>query len=159
MKRQAFALLMRNTPGVLSRISGLFSRRGYSIDSITAGMTQDPTVTRMTIVARGDDQILEQIKNQLAKLVDVIEIWVLPAESSVYRELALIKVRTDAKSRHSIIELANIFRGKVVDVSPETITVEITGDSTKAEAFIELIRDFEIIEIVKTGVTGLTRGL
>ena len=122
MHKKAFQLIVDNTSGVLSRISGLFSRRGYNIESITAGVTADPRFTRITIVASGDDEILDQIEKQVGKLVDVRDIRELEPDSSVFRELALIKVRANAKEREGIIAVANVFRAKIVDVGAETVS-------------------------------------
>ena len=129
MKR-VFSLLVDNTPGVLSRISGLFSRRGYSIDSITAGVTADPRFTRITIVASGDELILSQIEKQVRKLEDVIEIKVLKEGESVYRELIMVKIRANASERAEVISLADIFRAKVVDVEKESLMLELTGNQS-----------------------------
>jgi acetolactate synthase-1/3 small subunit len=158
MKRLVLSILVANHSGVLSRVAGLFSRRGYNIDSLSVGVTKNPEVSRMTIVARGDDQILEQIKKQLDKLVDVIKILELPNDESVFRELALIKVEASATTRPSIIEIADIFRAKIIDVATEALTIELTGDQSKVDAFLELLRPYHIKEIVRTGLTGLRRG-
>ena len=158
MKRKVFQLLVENTSGVLSRISGLFSRRGYNSESITAGVTADPKVSRITIGASGDDEILEQIEKQVAKLVDVCDVKELKPEQSVYRELALIKVKVDAKSREGVISLANVFRANIIDVSPEGLIIEITGGQDKIEAFISLLSGYEILELARTGIAGLRRG-
>ena len=157
MKR-VYSLLVDNNPGVLSRISGLFTRRGYNIDSITASPTQNEKFTRMTIAVSGDDMILLQIKNQLSKLEDVVKIFELKQNESVCRELILIKVRASKAEKQEIITIADIFRAKVVDVSSDTLMMELTGNVSKIEAFINLINDFEILELVRTGATGLTRG-
>lgn len=158
MKR-VYSLLVDNTPGVLSRISGLFSRRGYSIDSITAGVTSDPRFTRITIVATGDELILSQIEKQVRKLEDVIEIKVLKEGESVYRELIMVKVRANASQRTEVISLADIFRAKIVDVEKESLMVELTGNQSKLEAFLNLLDGFEILELARTGITGLSRGI
>ncbi len=158
MKRKVFQILVENTSGVLSRISGLFSRRGYSIESITCGDTADKAVSRVTIVASGDDEILDQIEKQLAKLVDVVDIRELKPDESVYRELALIKVKAEASERVGLITLANTFRANVIDVSNHGVIVEITGNSGKINAFIDLISGYEILEIARTGIAGLRRG-
>lgn len=158
MNRHVLSVLVENQSGVLSRVSGLFSRRGYNIDSLSVGETEDPKVSRMTIVVRGDDYILEQIKKQLNKLIDVIKIVELDAHQSVFRELALIKVKTGMANRASIIEIVDIFRAKIVDVANETLTVEMTGDEGKIEAFINLMEPYGIAEIVRTGLTALERG-
>ncbi|NLL75981.1 MAG: acetolactate synthase small subunit [Clostridiales bacterium] len=158
MRKKVFQLLVDNTSGVLSRISGLFSRRGYNIESITAGVTADPRFTRITIVASGDDEILDQIEKQVAKLVDVRDIKVLEPDDSVYRELVLIKVKAAAKERQAIIALADVFRGKIIDVATESLIIELTGVQSKIEAFISLLDGYEILELAKTGITGLGRG-
>lgn len=158
MKKKVFQLLVENNAGVLSRISGLFSRRGYSIESITAGLTADEKVTRITIVANGEDEVLDQIEKQLAKLVDVCDIRELKPESSVYRELALIKVKADASCREGVISLANVFRANIIDVSAEGLIIELTGNQEKIDAFINLISGYEILELARTGIAGLRRG-
>lgn len=158
MKQIVLSILAENTPGVLSRVSGLFTRRGYNIDSITASPTQNEKFTRMTIAVSGDDMILLQIKNQLSKLEDVVKIFELKQNESVCRELILIKVRASKAEKQEIITIADIFRAKVVDVSSDTLMMELTGNVSKIEAFINLINDFEILELVRTGATGLTRG-
>lgn len=158
MKKKVFQLLVDNTSGVLSRISGLFSRRGYNIESITAGVTADPRITRITIVASGDDEILAQIEKQVAKLVDVRDIKELKPEASVYRELALIKVKVSAAQRQGVISIADIFRANIIDVSPEGLIIEMTGNQDKIEAFINLLDGYEILELARTGIAGLRRG-
>ncbi len=158
MKQIALSLLMENTSGVLSRIAGLFSRRGYNIDSITAGETTPPGVTRMTVVASGEDEILVQIRKQLAKLTEVLEIEELPEKDSVTRELILLKVRAKAEERQQIIAVADVFRAKIVDVAQNSLTVELTGNQAKLEAFIRLLENYEILEMARTGIIGLFRG-
>ncbi len=158
MDRHVISVLVENHSGVLSRISGLFSRRGYNIDSLSVGETEDASISRMTIVVRGDSYILEQIKKQLNKLVDVIKIVSLAPEASVYRELVLVKVEAGEKTRASITGIVNIFRANIIDVSPSTLTVEITGDQSKLQAFIELMQPYGIKELVRTGLTALQRG-
>ena len=158
MQKKVFQLLVDNTSGVLSRISGMFSRRGYNIESITAGVTANPQYTRITIVASGDDEILDQIEKQVAKLEDVRDIKELKPDSSVYRELALIKVKADATQRQGIIAIADIFRANIVDVAPESLIVELTGNQDKIEAFINLLSGYEILELARTGIAGLGRG-
>ncbi len=147
-----------NTAGVLSRVSGLFSRRGYNIDSLTVGETQDPAVSRMTVVAHGDDQILEQIRKQLQKLEDVIEIKELVSGESVIRELILVRVKADKENRQAVISTADIFRAKIVDVALDSLMIELTGTQNKIDAFIKLLEPFTILELVRTGITGLPRG-
>ena len=157
--QRVFSLLEDNNPGVLSRVSGLFSRRGYSIDSITAGVTADPRFTRITIVASGDELILSQIEKQVRKLEDVIEIKVLQPEDSVYRELIMVKVRANKTERTEIISVADIFRAKIVDVEKDSLMVELTGNGSKVDAFLELLEGYEILELARTGITGLQRGI
>ncbi|MDD2978750.1 MAG: acetolactate synthase small subunit [Hespellia sp.] len=157
-RKQVFSLLVGNTPGILSRISGLFSRRGYSIDSITAGTTADPRITRITIVATGDELILSQIEKQVRKLEDVMEIKVLEDDDAVFRELILVKVRVNASKRSEVISMADIFRAKIVDVEKESLMVELTGNQSKLDAFLELLDGYEILELARTGITGLARG-
>jgi acetolactate synthase-1/3 small subunit len=158
VRKKVFQLLVDNTSGVLSRISGLFSRRGYNIDSITAGLTADPRFTRITIVTSGDDEILDQIEKQVAKLVDVRDIKELKPENSVYRELAMIKVRTGSEQRQGVIAIADIFRAKIVDVASDSLIIELTGDQSKIDAFIDLLEGYEILELARTGIAGLGRG-
>lgn len=158
MQKKVFQLLVNNTAGVLSRITGLFSRRGYNIESITAGVTADPRFTRITIVTSGDDEILEQIEKQLAKLVDVRDIKELKPEESVYRELIMVKVRAAAEQRQGIISVADIFRAKIIDVGPESLMIELTGNQQKLDAFISLLDGYEILELARTGIAGLGRG-
>ena len=158
MRQKVFQLIVNNTSGVLSRITGLFSRRGYNIESITAGVTADPRFTRITIVASGDDEILEQIEKQLAKLEDVRDIRELKPDQSVYRELIMIKVRASAEQRQSIIAVADIFRAKIIDVAPESLMIELTGNQQKIDAFIGLLDGYEILEQARTGIAGLGRG-
>ena len=158
MQKKVFQLLANNTSGVLSRITGLFSRRGYNIESITAGVTSDPRYSRITIVTSGDDEILEQIEKQLAKLEDVRNIKELKPEESVYRELIMIKVRAAAEQRQSIIAVADIFRAKIVDVAPDSLIIELTGNQQKIDAFIGLLDGYDVLEQARTGIAGLGRG-
>jgi acetolactate synthase-1/3 small subunit len=158
MQKRILSLLVDNTSGVLSRVAGLFSRRGYNIDSITAGVTADENYTRITVVCSGDDIILEQITKQLSKLVDVRDIKVLDPAESVIRELVLVKVAAKPEQRQGIISIADIFRAKVVDVSKDSLVVEMTGTKSKLEAFIDLMGDYEILELARAGVSGLSRG-
>ena len=157
MQNKILSLLVDNTSGVLSRIAGMFSRRGYNIDSITAGVTADVNYTRITVVCSGDDAILDQIVKQLAKLVDVRDIKVLDPSDSVVRE-TLVKVAAAPEQRQGIVSIADIFRAKVVDVSKDSLIVEMTGSKTKLEAFINLMGDYEILELARAGVMGLERG-
>jgi len=158
MKRRVLSMLVDNTSGVLSRVSGLFSRRGYNIDSLTVGETADPRYSRMTVVVRGDELILDQITKQLAKLIDVVDIKTLQDGESVTRELILVKVRADAEHRQDIVSTAGIFRANIVDVGVDSLTIEMTGNQSKIEAFIGLLMGYEILELARTGITGLSRG-
>ena len=158
MQRKVFSLLVNNNAGLLSRVAGLFSRRGYNIDSITSGATMDDKVTRITVVATGDDQILSQIEKQLAKLEDVLEIKVLKDGQSVYRELILVKVKADASQRSELISIADIFRAKVVDVEEDSLMFEMTGTTSKITAFLKLMTTYGVLEFARTGITGLSRG-
>ena len=158
MRRQVLSLLVENTAGVVSHISGLFSRRAFNIDSFSAGVTADPRFTRVTIVTSGDERDLEQIEKQLAKLEDVIDIKELPDGESVRRELILVKVRATTAQRQAILSVAEIFRAKPLDVGKESLILELTGDQNKLDAFIELLDGYEILGLARTGFTGLSRG-
>ncbi|MGC9517957.1 MAG: acetolactate synthase small subunit [Methanomicrobiales archaeon] len=152
--------LVLNKPGVLQRVSGLFTRRGFNIDSITVGTSEQEGLARMTIISRGDDKVLEQITKQLNKLIDVIKVRDLDHDTTVKRELCLIKVNSPTeKIRSEVIQYAGIFRGRIVDVSPETLTIEITGDSDKIDTLIDLVKAFGIKELSRTGITAMSRGL
>ena len=158
MKRRVLSILVDNTSGVLSRVAGLFSRRGYNIDSITAGITTNPQITRMTVVCSGDDLVLEQITKQLAKLVDVRHIKVLKPGESVNRELMLIKIKVMPEQRQNITSIAQIFRAKIVDVGKESMVIEVTGEQRKLEAFLDILDEYEILELARMGLAGLSRG-
>jgi len=158
MKKYILSVLVENHSGVLSKISGLFTRRGYNIDSLTVSITEDPSISRMTIVLRGDDQITEQIVKQLNKLVDVIKVLELKSEKAVCRELALIKVTADQSTRSFITETVNIFRCNIIDLDAKSMIIEITGDEEKVSAFIELMKPYGIKEVVRTGLAVLQRG-
>ena len=157
MNKYVLSLLVENHSGVLSKISGLFSRRGYNIDSLTVGITDDPNLSRMTIMITGDDQMMEQINKQLNKLVDVIKVQELSSRA-VCRELALVKVNNSSGNLPQIKEAVNVFRGSIVDMDNKSLMVEITGYEDKVTAFIDYVRPFGIKEIVRTGLTGLERG-
>jgi len=155
--QHTISVLVANKFGVLSRVSGLFSGRGFNIDSLTVAVTQDPAVSRMTIVTRGDDQIVEQITKQLNKLIDVIKVSDLTGGSFIGRELALIKVQVTAENRAELLGIVDIFRCKVVDVGPRSYTLEATGDADKIQAIIEILRPLGIKEIVRTGRVAVAR--
>jgi acetolactate synthase-1/3 small subunit len=158
MEKHVLSALVKNSSGVLSRISGLFSRRGYNIDSLTVGRTEDPLISRMTITLMGDESVLEQVKKQLNKLEDVIRVVDFKAKESVYRELVLIKVKANAENRAAINETVKIFRSKIIDLSTDTLTIELTGDENKISALINLMEEYGIEELARTGVTALQRG-
>ena len=150
------SVLVENHAGVLSRVTGLFSRRMYNIDSLSVGETEDPNISRTTIVVQADDDPLNQIKNQLAKLVDVIEITELHKDNAVLREHVLVKV--SAKDQAGVMQICDIFRAKIVDISLEYMTAELTGAPSKISAFISLMEQYEVKDLVRTGLTGLARG-
>jgi acetolactate synthase-1/3 small subunit len=156
--RHVISVLVENHIGVLARIAGMFSSRGFNIDSLAVGETSDPTISRMTIVSRGDDLVTEQIIKQLRKLIDVIRVQDLSVESHVERELALVKVSSNVENRSQIIEIANVFRARIVDVSPDSVIIEIVGSQDKTQALLDLVEPFGILEMVRTGSVGLERG-
>lgn len=156
--RHTLAVLVENNPGVLARVAGLFSRRGFNIDSLAVGRTDNPSVSRMTIVVEGDDRYLEQVNKQLHKLVDVLKISDITRDAYVDRELVLIKVSADAAKRAEIMQLVDIFRARIVDVGPKTLTIEVTGNDGKITAFEDSLRPFGIKELVRTGKIAMLRG-
>ena len=153
------SVLVENKFGVLSRVAGLFSGRGFNIESLSVGETLDPTVSRMTLVVRGDAFIIEQVIKQLHKLIDVIKVTDLSEENHVEREMILVKVNAEPTSRAEILRIADIFRAKVVDVTPQTYTLEATGEESKVTAIVELLRPFGIQELVRTGKVAIARGV
>jgi acetolactate synthase-1/3 small subunit len=155
--KYVLGVLVDNHPGVLSKVSGLFSRRGFNIDSLAVGVTEDPEISRITIVVDGDEYIVEQVTKQLNKLINVIKVAII-SEDSISRELALIKVRATPATRNEIVDIVNIFRAKVVDVNRYSVIVEITGDSKKIAALEEMLNDFGILEMVRTGNISIDRG-
>ncbi len=156
-KKHTISVLVANEFGVLARVSGMFSARGYNISSLCVGETEDPTISRMTVTVHGDDNVLAQIIQQLNKLVDVIRVEDLTNVSFVERELVMIRVQADNKRRSEVLEIAEIFRGKVVDLDNKTMTVEVTGAQGKVCAFLEMMRGFGIIELVRTGEIAIAR--
>ena len=158
MKKRVISLLVDNTAGVTQRVTSLFSRRGYNIDSITGGETADPRFSRITVVAEGDDDVLEQITKQLRKLVDVVDLKVLDPSNSVTRELVLVKIRVSPEQRQDVITMADVFRGRVVDVGRNSLIIELTGTRDKLDAFLRLLDRYEILELARTGFTGLSIG-
>ena len=158
MQNAVFSLLVDNTAGVLTRISGMFSRRGYNIDSLTVGVTANPRYSRKTVVVNGDEAIIDQIEKQIRKQEDVVEVKVLKDGKSVCRELIMVKIRAMAQDRQSVIAITDIFRAKIVDVGEDSMVMELTGNQAKLDAFVRLLSDYEILELARTGITGLSRG-
>ena len=158
MSRHTLSVLVENQPGVLARIAGLFSRRGFNIDSLAVGPTEQPTVSRMTIVVNVADLPLEQVTKQLNKLVNVLKVVELPADGSVQRELLLVKVGAELANRSQVLETVQLFRAKVVDVSADSVTVEATGTADKLAALVRLLEPFGIRELVQSGMVALSRG-
>ncbi len=156
--RHVLSALVQNVPGVLSNISGMLASRGYNIDSLAVGETEDPHLSRMTFVVVGDDSVLEQVRKQLEKVVTVVRVDDVSSQDHVERDLMLLKVRADAGRRSEIRELTEIFRGRIVDVAPEIVMIEISGQEKKIEAFIEMVRPFGILELVRTGRIAMVRG-
>jgi len=158
MPKRILSVLVENHAGVLSRVAGLFSRRGFNIESLAVGITEDPVVSRMTIMVDGDDYLVEQISKQLNKLIDIIKVRQLDEKESIIRELVLLKVTATAEARSEIIQIVDIFRGNIIDVSKNSLTIEITGDENKINAFVDMVRCFGIKEMVKTGSVSIERG-
>jgi acetolactate synthase-1/3 small subunit len=156
--KSTLAVLVVNKPGVLARISGLLSRRVFNIESINAGYTEEPDITRITLVVNGDADILYQVMQQLSKLIDVIKVVEIKSEVAVDRELALIKVNAEPQRRSDIVNLVSVFRANIIDVSRDTMVIEILGDEKKINAFCEVLQDFGIVEMVRTGKVVLRRG-
>jgi len=157
MQKHTIAVLVENQFGVLCRVAGLFSARGFNIDSLTVGETQDSDVSRMTVVARGDERVVQQVVRQLDKLIDVIAIEILTAQDSIDRELVLIKVKSDISNRNDMMQVVNNFRGKIVDVQEDSMTLEVTGTEAKIDAMLELLKGFGLIEVVRTGKISISR--
>jgi acetolactate synthase-1/3 small subunit len=156
--RHIISLLMENESGALSRVAGLFSARGYNIESLTVAPTEDATLSRMTIVTRGSDDVIEQITKQLNKLVDVVKMQDLSDGSHIERELMLVKVRASSDMREEMKRMADIFRGRIIDVSDKTYTIELTGTGSKLDAFLQAVDPAAILETVRTGSSGIGRG-
>ncbi|MBU1061278.1 MAG: acetolactate synthase small subunit [Candidatus Omnitrophica bacterium] len=155
--KKTIAVLVENHFGVLSHVSGLFSARGFNIDSLAVGETEDPTVSRMTIVVDGDEKTLEQVKKQLNRLIDVIKVIDLTEEDFIDRELVLIKVGVNSKNRSEILQISDTFQAKIVDVKTDSAAIELTGDQNKIKSFIEILKPFGITEIVRTGRIAMGR--
>lgn len=156
--KHTISVIVENKPGVLSRVSGLFARRGFNIESLAVGVTEDPSVSRMTIVAEGDEKDLEQIVKQLYKLIDTLKVFDLPKDHSVERELALVKVAANEKTRSEITQIADVFRARVVDVSEGALIIEISDETSKVDSMEEMLRKYGIQELVRTGTIALLRG-
>ena len=156
--RHIISILMENESGALSRVAGLFSARGYNIESLTVAPTEDPSLSRMTLVTRGSEEIIEQITKQLNKLIDVVKLIDLAESFHIERELMMIKIKTSGEMRDEIRSMAHIFRGNIIDVTPTTYIVEMTGPSEKLDAFIAAVDPDTIIEVVRSGPTGISRG-
>jgi len=155
--KHTISVLVENHFGVLARVAGLFSARGFNIDSLAVEETQDPQVSRMTVIAKGDDRIVDQIMKQLGKLVDVICVKDLTGKDVIERELVLIKIGANASNRNDIMHVVNTFRAKIVDVSPESMTIEVTGSEGKIDAMLELLKPFNVREVVRTGQIAMSR--
>ena len=155
--RHTISILVENTFGVLTRVAGMFSGRGYNIDSLNVAPTHDPEVSRMTIVTRGDDATVEQIVRQLNKLVNVLEVTDFRDYEYIDRELVLVKVKVNGKQRSEVMQITDIFRTKIVDVQPKSMTIEVTGNETKVTKFIELMENFGVLELTRTGKVALSR--
>ena len=158
MNKHTLSVTVENRPGVLTRVATLFRRRGYNIDSLTVGTTENPGISRMTIVVQGDDQIIEQVSKQLYKLVDVIKVIDITQEEAVDRELVLIKVKADNNVRAEIVQIVDIFRARIVDIGRNSLIIEATGDQRKIDALEDSFRPFGIIELVRTGKVAMVRG-
>lgn len=156
--RHLLSVLMENEPGALARVVGLFAQRGYNIESLTVAPTEDATLSRMTLVTKGEDKVVEQITKQLNKLIEVVKVIDLTEGAHVERELMLIKVKAPMPVREEIKRTADIFRGQVIDVTPTSYTIQLTGTSDKLDAFIEALSGMQIIEVVRSGVSGVSRG-
>lgn len=158
--RHVISILMENEAGALSRVSGLFSARGYNIESLTVAQTEDVTLSRMTLVTRGSNEIVEQIVKQLHKLIDVVKVMDLAQHSHIEREMMFIKVAVDKNSAcEAVKRLSDIFRGNIIDVTDKMYTIELTGDRSKLDAFVSALHDFRIVEVVRSGSMGIARGV
>ncbi|MEN8107887.1 MAG: acetolactate synthase small subunit [Pseudomonadota bacterium] len=156
--RHIISILMENEAGALSRVAGLFSARGYNIESLTVAPTEDPSLSRMTLVTRGTDEIIEQITKQLNKLIDVVKLMDMTEGPHIEREMMLVKVQADGNSREELKRVSDIFRGRIIDVTDRTYTIELTGAGDKLDAFLQALESVVIIEVVRSGVSGIARG-
>ena len=157
-KTYEILIIVKNTNGIVARIMSLFNRRGYFVKKMTAGMTNIPGHARLTLTVEGDQVSLDQIQKQVYKIIDVVKVKVFPQEGVIRRELMLIKVKANSETRHEIIQIADIYRGNVLDTGPESLVISITGDEEKLKGFIIMMENFEILEIAKTGVLAMSRG-
>ena len=158
MGKHIFSILVANKPGVMTRVSSMFTRRGFNIDTLTVGETESPEFSRMTVSMIGDDYSKDQVVKQLSKLHDVKQVQVMERDETVTRELLLIKVKNDSSTRQDVLAAVDVFRSKIVDYSPDALCIEITGETTKINAFIELVKPFGLMEICRTGIVALERG-
>ncbi|MBR6836079.1 MAG: acetolactate synthase small subunit [Oscillospiraceae bacterium] len=158
MGKHIFSILVNNKPGVMTRVSSMFTRRGFNIDTLTVGETESPEFSRMTVSMIGDDYAKDQVVKQLSKLHDVKQVQVMERDDTVTRELLLVKVKNDSSTRQDVLAAVDVFRSKIVDYSPDALCIEITGETTKLNAFIELVKPFGIMEICRTGIVALERG-
>ena len=158
MGKHIFSILVTNKPGVMTRVSSMFTRRGFNIDTLTVGETESPEFSRITVSMIGDDYAKDQVVKQLSKLHDVKQVQVMERDDTVTRELLLIKVKNDSSTRQDVLAAVDVFRSKIVDYSPDALCIEITGETTKLNAFIELVKPFGIMEICRTGIVALERG-
>ena len=156
--RHIICLLLENEPGALSRVAGLFSARGYNIESLTVAPTEDESLSRMTLVTTGTDEVIEQITKQLNKLIDVVKLMDMHEGPHIEREMMLIKVRATGTTREEVKRLVDIFRGNIIDVTDKSYTIELTGDVTKLDALIDTLKKDDILETVRSGITGISRG-
>lgn len=157
-KEHEILIIAKNTDGIVSRIMSLFNRRGYTVQKMTAGITNKPGYARLTLSVNGDDKTLDQIQKQVYKIVDVVKVKVFPEEGTIRRELMLVKIKSDSENRSQIVQIADIYRSKILDVSPTSITVELTGDVKKLRGFLEIMKPYGILEVAKTGVLAMSRG-
>ena len=156
--RHVLSIVVENKAGALARVVNMFSRRGYSIDSLSVGTTEDSQFSRITITLTGDEQVVEQIQRQVEKLVEVKKVSELKPAAAIFRELCFVKVRADGQSRPDIFNVTNVFRANIIDVSTQTMTMELTGDVDKVDAFLELMKPYGVLEIVRTGLAAIARG-
>jgi acetolactate synthase I/III small subunit len=159
MKKHQILMMMRDRPGILSKVTGLFSKRGFNIDGITCGVSEDKEYFRMTITVIGDESFVEQVRKQAAKLIDVKQVEILDEKNVVKRELALIKVKSDSENRLEVMKIVEIYRAKIIDISHEALIIELTGDSNKVEGLIGVMDKFGILEVTRTGISAMHRGI